>query len=1249
MALSSNQLTILQWNVCGLQARLPELRNYIYNAENSPDVICIQETFLKEKNNNIEIQNYNIERRDRSDGPKGGVATLIKKKFSYSLITPEPDIEEISIEINLEKSHEKLVICNVYNPPGNKINDEIYNRIASRPNLILLGDFNAHHPMFGGTIKDTEGKALDELIDNNNLCILNDKSGTYITNSGNTTAIDLTLISRNLAIKSTWSILDNTMGSDHYPITTIVNENFPQLPKSEPMYINKKADWEKFAIESNKTFENLQPSTNLIEYHKNIIAAIHTAARNAVPSSNPKSKNRAVPYWNKKCQNSVADRNKAQKKMKRSKDLDDCINYRRLKAIAQRTIREEQQNYWKQYCDTLNEDTKLTSVWRMAKRMGGKNSNNNIPTLIHDSKKYSTEQEKANIIAQTLSDTSSNSNYSSSFKQHRRQMESIWQSTETENNSINPEMDHLNQNFDLHELISAIKSAKLHSTPGEDKISYELLKHLPKSALLKILAFYNEIWKSGILIPDWKTAVIVPIHKPESNKSLPASYRPISLTPALCKINERLITTRLAWYLEKEKIFNRNQSAYRKNRCTIDHLIRLQDSINKSINTNRHTIAIFFDFSKAFDMIWKNGLLHKLQKLGISGRMEKWIEDFLTDRKLKVKLNNIFSQEYPLENGTPQGSVISPLLFLIMMNDYPDPEDTSINTSIFADDSAIWRTGTDVQHTTASLNLHVQKICQWCDTWGFKINELKTVAMIFTRSKKLINSTVPIAINGTIIKTVKSFKFLGLTFDQQLNWTQHVENVINKTKSKINLLRALTGHHWGANKQTLLRIYRTLIRPKLEYGIEAITTLSKSSLSKLQSVQNTCLRICTGAMKSTATDAVQQECGEMPFKLRQQSALLKYTAKISCNPTNPANIILEDSWENYYGNYRPGAETTFTRSNKIIQKLKDNTRQTEVSNKPPWKKERILIDTSLRDIIHKKDGIEIQKSQAIKIINKYGNHLQIFTDASKLATSETGCAYYIPEDLTKILIKLDSSISITTAEIIAIKTSLEYIQRKHYRDTKIVIFTDSMSAIMRLEKANNTIYNSIETEILEIISNLKEDRDLNTSIAWIPSHVGITANEIVDSLAKEAASKRNNHQTKIELSTKDINHYIDAEIEKEWQNQYDGSKTGQDYKLLEPTVTRSIKYVDKNRQKERIITRLRMGKCLLNHYLHEIHLHPTGLCDHCNKPETIEHYLLHCQHSNIFYSQPISIQQALKDSNNYDHIYNRTIQLKRRL
>ena len=129
-------------------------------------------------------------------------------------------------------------------------------------------------------------------------------------------------------------------------------------------------------------------------------------------------------------------------------------------------------------------------------------------------------------------------------------------------------------------------------------------------------------------------------------------------------------------------------------------------------------------------------------------------------------------------------------------------------------------------------------------------------------------------------------------------------------------------------------------------------------------------------------------------------------------------------------------------------------------------------------------------------------------------------------------------------------------------------------------------------------------------------------------LAKEGAEKRS-IEIDPETALKDIQFKIDTLIDSEWQLLYNKSTTGQEYKKLEPTVSRTIKINLKNRRKEILITRLRLGKCRLNAYLYKLKKHPTGNCDICNQPETVEHFLLHCQHQTFSSTQEYQQQKKL--------------------
>ena len=221
------------------------------------------------------------------------------------------------------------------------------------------------------------------------------------------------------------------------------------------------------------------------------------------------------------------------------------------------------------------------------------------------------------------------------------------------------------------------------------------------------------------------------------------------------------------------------------------------------------------DFKRAFDLLWIDGLLIKLIKLKISGHFRKWIKSFLTNRTYQVKINDCLSSCFTTDNGTPQGSALSPILFLVMINDFPKLSEFT-SDAFFADDCTVWRSGKNIAHIIFHLQQDLTLIQNWCKKWGFIINLEKTSAILFTK-KRIKHEHIVLKINDKIIKVVENCILLGVTFDSRMTWKSHVETLEVKAKHNINLMRCVSGVNWGARKNILLTIYKALIRSHLDY------------------------------------------------------------------------------------------------------------------------------------------------------------------------------------------------------------------------------------------------------------------------------------------------------------------------------------------------------------------------------------------------------------------------------------------------
>ena len=187
----------------------------------------------------------------------------------------------------------------------------------------------------------------------------------------------------------------------------------------------------------------------------------------------------------------------------------------------------------------------------------------------------------------------------------------------------------------------------------------------------------------------------------------------------------------------------------------------------ESFNRREHVVAAFLDVEKAFDNVWHNGLRYKIFMLDLLTKMKRWLSDFLVGRVIQVNVNGFLSDKISPAAGVPQGSLLSPLHFLIYVNDLPKPHHRQNSKSQFADDTALWAASKNVHIAATRLQKDLRKLAKWYAKWRIKLNPEKTKIIIFSRSYLAGKPEPTLKLYGETLKIYPQVKFLEITFDSK--------------------------------------------------------------------------------------------------------------------------------------------------------------------------------------------------------------------------------------------------------------------------------------------------------------------------------------------------------------------------------------------------------------------------------------------------------------------------------------------------
>ena len=288
----------------------------------------------------------------------------------------------------------------------------------------------------------------------------------------------------------------------------------------------------------------------------------------------------------------------------------------------------------------------------------------------------------------------------------------------------------------------------------------------------------------------------------------------------ISKLLQRIIKTRLNWYLEVKYGIAETQEAYRKDRSCNDVIMRLGQFIQEGWNSNKTTVLCILDFKSFFETIWRNNFYVKLYRKGIKGKILKMIMYYLNNRKFRFQVNSHTTDWQSTNVGVQQGGICSSIFSNVYSSD-ADPADYSLHSE-FADDNIKWEADINIKEANDRLQIRLNNFHIWCTNNNLQFDMSKVKIMFFRPpcSPRPFNK-FEITFGGNMVQEVEIYKILGTTIDINLSFDDHFVRVIKSAYRSFQVIKSFTLQQYVLRQQTIVNLYKALIRPKLDFSIAA--------------------------------------------------------------------------------------------------------------------------------------------------------------------------------------------------------------------------------------------------------------------------------------------------------------------------------------------------------------------------------------------------------------------------------------------
>ena len=882
-----NDLRVIQLNVRGLINKQDQLTRLISNTH--ADIVLLCETWLTpSKENHVKITTHKMITRNRQNKIGGGVGILLDKTLRTR---HRPDLE-IKTEIlehtvaELKTDKRNILLISGYRPP----NTNVRKFLKEYKELIQHVNRQKHHEIILGIDHNLDLLKSHQHPQTHDFIELNLRKNMFPTISKPTrittksaTLIDNIFVSLKLQQNLESQIIIEDM-SDHMPcMITLFNQRkcnkeskkitSRPLTDKNIQKINQdlQVDW-------NSELEGKSVEESFTLFHNKLMEKIDKHA----PERTKRISARKIirdPWITKGILTSLNRQRKLYQRMIMDKTDNSREKYTTYRNNLKRLMRVGKRKYLHDKCTEYKQDSR--KLWHLINRIIGKENN----------KSHVIESIRTSGVLKT-DPHSITSTFNEFFSTIGEKYANKHKSTHQESNTLVQQISHNNKSLFLepctpNEIKNIIRDLPYKTSSGFDNISNVLLKKLSTSIENPLSIIFNKSLIEGKFPEEMKKADIIPLYKSKDEHEC-TNYRPISLLLTISKLLEKIVYRRTYNFLENTGQLYNSQYGFRQGHSCENAVSELVADIIKGKQEGLYTVAMFLDLSKAFDTLEHTVLIKKLDKYGIRGVAKEWFKDYLTNRKVRTKCSisssgkTEYSDYRELNYGTPQGSCLGPLIFIIFTNDIHKQLD-HCRSLLFADDTTVYKSHRNLQYLTWCIEDDMKRIIKW-----FRINKLtlnleKTVCLLFQKQGQ--DKEICVQIADMVIKNTKETKFLGLWIDDHLKWTTHIQKLILKLSRNMNLLKY---NQNMMTTETKKLVYHSHIASHIQYGLLLWgNNATEDQMKKLQKLQNKCLRYI---LPQYHTEELNSKLQILKIKDMIQLANWKFGFKLA-NKQLPPRII----------------------------------------------------------------------------------------------------------------------------------------------------------------------------------------------------------------------------------------------------------------------------------------------------------------------------------------------------------------------